>query len=100
MIDYDAMSDSELSFKVHLVVNEIPEGYATISLFDINNPSDMVPIVFENNITIELSKGSLYEAYGEVGSKGFGVTFSDTSLALRAAAICFLKMMEAKGNHG
>lgn len=61
-----------------------------------SDPAAMMPIVFDNNITIELSRNSLYEAYATINGKRFGIQFVDVSLALRAAAICFLEMMESK----
>jgi hypothetical protein len=60
-----------------------------------NSPSDSWHIILENNITLELSADSLYEAYSVVNGVRFSVQFSEKSRALRAAMICFLKMKES-----
>lgn len=66
-----------------------------VEYFNINNPSDMMPIVFENKIAIiepDVDDGELWSA-GQV----YGVCeWHKDKNPLRAAAICFLKMMEAR----
>lgn len=94
-MNFEEMSDGELSWKIHHIINNIPKGYATICIFDINNPSDMMPIVFENKIAIiepDVDDGELWSA-GQV----YGVCeWHKDKNPLRAAAIFFLKMMEAR----
>ncbi|AUR88779.1 NinX [Vibrio phage 1.118.B._10N.261.49.F6] len=57
-------------------------------------PNDAWPIIVENNITIELSPDCTFEAYTRFNGKRYGVIFSDKRASLRAAMICFLKLVD------
>ena len=91
------MSDGELSFQVHLVSNNIPEGYATISIFDINNPSDIMPIAIEHGIGIT-PHGEVWMANNfNVDLRAYKIqTVSYDENPYRAIACCYLKIMEKK----
>lgn len=99
-MNYEKMSDGEITWRVHHAVNEIPDGYATICTEDYcNNPSDAWPIITENHISIELDEGCLAEAYilesYASGNKADRISCIDQN-PLRAACICFLKMKDAE----
>ena len=116
MIDYDAMSDGELSLEVgkrvvdgicsymihdHKAVFNTRDDEFFIE-FDINNPSGMWDIIVKHGINIEFDECAAFQnAYicNEEGYPAFehGFDTKNRSITpLRAAAICFLKMQEAK----
>jgi hypothetical protein len=84
----------------------------TLENFDINNPADMWPIAFENNISvINIKNTTQWFACGDVEFENICMSpdGSDNGIShmtskyesycanpLRAAAIVFLKMQEAK----
>ena len=114
MKDYDSMSDSELSLDVgRLVIDGIcsymtHESKAIFNTrddahfveFDINNPSDMWSIIVDNKITISPIRLCRNCKYEYPWSASHDIDNAATSIEvwhenpLRAAAICYLKIME------
>lgn len=96
-MNYEDMSDNEITWRVHHVHNKVPEEYATICASDYcNNPADAWPIIVGNGISIKhLPKGCNEFATEEwwVAGRRENKTFSKNPL--RAAMICFLKMKGA-----
>ncbi len=106
MIDYSNKSNFEIA---KMVINHLPVDWFwmdgtvyldcdfTIPFDPCNNPSDMMPIAFEYGIAITpavWSKKLKPSNWFAVNCEGD--FYSDDDNPLRSAAICFLKMMEAR----
>lgn len=96
MKEYSEMSDGELSWKIWHTINKIPKGHATICIFNINNPSDIMPIAIEREINIEFQGGGFVNAWVDNDGGNFESQIHSKGEAYRAIAICFLKMMDSK----
>lgn len=122
MINYDEMSNFEIGLAILKIecagqvivyheqehnelldLIDLPTGldrvkYTTpmgrVCTFDINSPSDMWPIIIENKIGITHGS-SMCSAVAVIEARVIQIACT-TDEILRAAAICFLKMMEAK----
>ena len=102
IMNYEEMSDGEITWRVHHIVKKIPEGYATMCVKDYcNNPGDAWPIMIENNISLhyEWHKKGKYTAIGtrwserSLGHHGQSLEVTlDKGQELRAAMICFLEI--------
>jgi len=98
MTNYDDMSD----FQINKAVAEA-QGFNAYHLEDkdyCNNPSDMWPIIVEHNILIRpRPETDIGEPFAS-DIRGIHVTRCiDNNGLLRAAAIVYLKMEEAKNAH-
>ena len=120
-MNYEEMIDFEINLKVanlvrdewinvsrkegsetclHIIDSNGATGHTKHSYVDYcNNPSDAWPIIVENNISLELDKDCLAEAYiletYASNSKSDRISVVDDN-PLRAAMICFLKMKDAE----
>ncbi len=118
MIDYDAMSDFEINKLTSkhvdfgdliVTINDNEEAVYLCEkdgIFSIvpignfnpcNSPSDIMPIVLENEISIEFITGGYVDVKidEEFGTFPLDDLYPKEKL-YRACAICFLKMMEPK----
>ena len=99
-MNYEKMSDGEITWRVHHVVNKVPDGYATICTADYcNNPSDAWPIIVSSKICMQWYEdcNGVYASASVATSDESNDSFiSDDENPLRAACICFLKMKDAE----
>lgn len=90
MKTWDDWSDADLSFSIKVLLNDASIGNVR---FDINNWSDMGPIIVDNGISIYYNKRMYWLADTYVTHEN--VHAIDKS-PLRAAAIVFLEMNGVK----
>jgi len=93
MTNYDDWTDRQINDKVRFFLER--EGKVVWMLDDYcNNPGDMWPIIAENEIDIIWQSPPMaFKVFGMGDSDP--IDYSDHN-CLRAAAIVYLKMMEAK----
>ena len=114
-MDYSQLSDFELSSKIlRIIYSDILDSYDMHVLdcceeapslavamghpidvfeFDINNPSDIMPLMIEHEIDIEWNQDECCAA--KYYTRPDDIHWHDKN-PYRAIAICFLKMQEAK----
>lgn len=87
--NYKSKSDGQINWKIHHIVNKVPEGHATICIKDYcNNLTDAWPII-----------ESIWDELMSPPYRGYGTKWERFMLdydcgKLRAAMICFLKMKD------
>ena len=100
-MNYEGMTDAEINVSVHNLI--LPRGDKFDNFFNdltpqdyCNSPSDAWPVISENEIDLEWNEGECTAARYWSSSTGHDDIHYHDKNPLRAAAIVYLKMMEAQ----